>query len=155
MHRISMSLLALMLAAMWLQGCSDGVSGRGDAMKLVAGDTISLAFGETVIIESSGLKVGFERVTSESRCPVEVECFWTGMGRISVSLSISDQANAHVTPAIMGGGFDPKLADILSGSALGYRVDLLELSPYPEKPGPIDERVYVATLRISRFVPLN
>ena len=145
--------MALMLAGIWLSGCSDGVSGRNGVMKAITGDTISLAVGETATWESDGLKLGFERVTSESRCPLEVECVWEGIGRISVWLLKSDQDTANVTPAIMGGGFDPRLVDILSGSALGYRIDLLALVPYPLTPGPIEEKQYVATLRISEYEP--
>ncbi|MBU1319924.1 MAG: hypothetical protein KKG33_13020 [candidate division Zixibacteria bacterium] len=151
MHKSLILALALLIAAVMFYGCSDGISGRKGVNKILAGDTLSLSLGETAYRESDHLRINFESVPLESRCPTRVQCFWAGIASASIELTKSGLGTASASPSISGGGFNPRLMGMLSDTALGYRVDLLSLIPYPEWPGPIEQKQYVATLRISDY----
>jgi hypothetical protein len=107
------------------------------------GDRFTLAPGQTAQVEVTGLRVTFESVTADSRCPVDVTCVWEGDAVVVVSLrSASAGATQH----------DLHTAGRLPSEAQegDYRVRLVDLAPVPRQgrpPGPGD---YRATFVVAR-----
>jgi hypothetical protein len=71
------------------------------------------------------------------------------MARVQIWLVKSDQDTAIATPAIIGGGGDSASVNRLSAVALGYRVSLLRLDPYPQDFGHPDPDEYVVTIEVE------
>ena len=94
------------------------------------------------------LRVRFTDVLEDSRCPTEVQCFWTGQARIAVGgRSTTDAAATTVdfnTNPAPGQGVQTADVD-------GFTVELKALEPYPRTP---DEGIalenYTATLVVRR-----
>ena len=99
--------------------------------------------GKVATISDENLSVHFERVVSDSRCPVNVTCVWEGDAIVAVELEKSgnDATSFELhTQANFPG----------EASYLDYRVRLLTLAPQPEEDSKIPADKYIATLVVSR-----
>jgi hypothetical protein len=106
-------------------------------------DRFTLAPGQTAQIEGTGLRVTFESVSADSRCPVDVTCVWEGDAVVIVSVQAT--GSARLQHELHTSGRYPTEAD-----AGDYRVRLVEVAPVPRSgasPAPGDYRV---TLLVSR-----
>jgi hypothetical protein len=106
----------LMIGAVLLSACQTNVP-------LPA--TLSLKWHETRTFEATKLEVRFESVT-DSRCPINVDCFWAGDGMASFKLTdlstgTTQTLELHTNQAV---GSD-------SVNLAGIRVKMLELNPFP------------------------
>ena len=106
---------------------------RTDSVKL--GEQFVLRFGEGVSVQNAGLKIVFQDVTEDSRCPEGAVCVWAGNARIQ--LGVNDTTIALNTT------LDPKL--VFLGK---YMVRLNSLSPYPMIGRRIQKEEYVAALTV-------
>ena len=103
----------------------------------------TLAPGQTAQVEGGGLRVTFETVSADSRCPVAVTCVWEGDAVVVLSMRPSGAAGAR--SELHTSGRYPAEAE-----AGGYRVRLVGLAPVPREsasPAPGD---YRATLLVTR-----
>ena len=103
----------------------------------------TLAPGQTAEVEGTGLRVTFESVSADSRCPVDVTCVWEGDAVVMVSVQAT--GSARLQHELHTSGRYPTEAD-----AGDYRVRLVEVAPAPRSgasPAPGDYRV---TLLVSR-----
>lgn len=108
-----------------------------------AADSVRVRVGQTIVVE--GIRIRFHAVESDSRCPMDVICVWAGDGVANIDV---EQNCACESPS-----FDLKLHTHLeprSGEAYGFRVELLQLQPYPRASSPIKPDAYSAWLRIKR-----
>ena len=98
--------------------------------------------GQRVTIEGERLRVTFDRVAEDSRCPEGVQCVWAGNARVVLRLS---KARRRASTMSLNTGVDPKQARYR-----GYEVKLVKLDPYPKEGRRLRRRDYVATLVVSR-----
>jgi len=106
-------------------------------------ERFTLAPGQTAEVEGTGLRVTFESVSADSRCPVDVTCVWEGDAVVMVSVQAT--GSARLQHELHTSGRYPTEAD-----AGDYRVRLVEVAPAPRSgasPAPGDYRV---TLLVSR-----
>jgi hypothetical protein len=106
-------------------------------------DRFALAPGQTALVEGTGLRVTFESVTADSRCPVDVTCVWEGDAVVVLTLRPAEGAPAR--PELHTAGRYPREAEVGD-----YRVRLVDLAPAPRasaSPSPGD---YRATLLVTR-----
>jgi len=124
------------------------VTGCRSASELVANTdvrrldptTIELRAGEGRTLH--GLRIDFGRVESDSRCPSTVTCVWAGNAAVELQVSpVAGDGPSH--RLVLNTGLDPQ-----TGEALGLRITLLALTPYPETPGGIGEDAYRARLDV-------
>ena len=102
----------------------------------------TLAPGETASVQGRGIKLRFEGVTGDSRCPAGVLCI-TG-GDAVVKLTASGNGNTLSLDLHTG---DSSRASVTYGSV---KVTLVELTPYPFSSQPeIKPGDYRATLVVS------
>ena len=107
-----------------------------------AADSVKVRIGQTIVV--GGIRVRFSNVESDSRCASDVVCVWEGDG---VANFVVEQNCECDLPS-----FELKLHTTLqpkSGSAHGFRVELLKLAPYPKTTSPIRKDSYEAWLRIT------
>ena len=129
------SLVALMLLA-----CCSTSPSAPRAVSLA--ERFTLAPGQTAEVEGTGLRVTFESVSADSRCPVDVTCVWEGDAVVIVSIAAG---SARLQHQLHTSGRYPTEVD-----AGDYRVRLVEVAPVPRStasPAPGDYRV---TLLVSR-----
>lgn len=142
MTRLWVGLCAALLA---LPGCH--VDARADAPEFNLNDPFTLAGGQEGLIANESLRLRFTDVLEDSRCPTQVECFWTGQARISVSVqpesggSTTVEFNTNPAP-----GQTAKQADVGQ-----YSIELISLEPYPQTPEqPIPFGDYRASLTVRK-----
>ena len=140
-------LLRLVVLAIALVGCQVSREADADPVQFTLGKEFALGGGQEAVLSADDLRVRFTDVLEDSRCPTEVECFWTGQARIAV----------QVQPA----GRPSTTADFNTNPAPGqtvqtarvddYTISLKSLEPYPRTPNaPIAFEDYRATLLVQR-----
>jgi len=102
------------------------------------GVEFNLALGKTAALSGTGYRITFDRVTEDSRCPIDVVCVWAGDAKIRL---IIDRSTAPADIRILG------LTQPNSESDLnGVRIRFVSLAPAPRQSEPSANRQYVARL---------
>ena len=107
----------------------------------LARQSVELRAGSSATLDG-GLTIAFDRVTSDSRCPMNAFCVWAGDAIVAVSLSQGPGG-----PAARELHTDARAAE---ASYLAYSIKLLALAPYPRTDRQILPGDYVATLTVAR-----
>lgn len=105
--------------------------------------TISLRTGASADVASTGVRLTFERVAGDSRCPRGVTCVWEG-DAVAVLRAEAAGAGGVVLQLHTNAQF------ARHGEAHGLVIRLQELAPYPDADRPIDPASYVATIAVTR-----
>ena len=135
-----------------LSACQPAQS--GDQVQL--DQPFALAFGQEVVLAEPDLHLRFAEVVSDSRCPTQVNCAWTGEARLVILAWIGAQTPQRLE-------FNDNPAPQARMDRLPYQdymVQFQELLPYPENPDPpIPLEDYQVTLVVSladsATVPIN
>jgi len=105
--------------------------------------TFSLRVGESAQARAGILRVGFEGVTADSRCPKGEHCVWAGDATARIWLQRgsgpAETRDLHTAPGAAQ-----------RASAFDHEVQLVRLEPYPSAGQAVAKGDYVATLRLSR-----
>ncbi len=102
-----------------------------------------LRLGGMAEIEGTTVRVRFEEVLDDSRCPIDVACVWSGVLRVRLGVDFTDPSGvAHV----MQIEFDT-LGQ--TGLAAGLRFSLLAAKPAPVSTRPIDPADYAALILVE------
>jgi hypothetical protein len=104
------------------------------------GQSFELRAGASATLPDS-LKVTFNSVQNDSRCPMDAICVWAGDAIVKVALSQSG-----------GNMAERDLHTNTSGTQaayLAYTIKLVTLAPYPRSDRPIRPEDYVATLVVE------
>jgi hypothetical protein len=127
--------LALLLAACGLS------TGPGEQQLPGQPVEIEVDVGEEVTIPGTVLSVGFEGVTEDSRCPVDVVCVWEGNAAVEIGLT-AGSGPTHIR--VLNTVLEPRSTDFGS-----LRVTLVSVAPEPHEGVPIPPESYVARLRLE------
>ena len=106
------------------------------------GDRFTLAPGQTAQVEGTGLRVTFESVTADSRCPVDVTCVWEGDAVVVVS--VRPASAGAVQHDLHTAGRYPSEAQ--EGD---YLVRLVDLAPVRREGGSPGPGAYRATFVVT------
>ena len=104
---------------------------------VTAGETFTLARGQSVSVANEDLRLTFRDVKGDSRCPKNVVCVWAGDAAIEVRATSGNETRdveLHTSQ-------EPRSAEVF-----GHMLELALLEPYPEDPGGIRPEEYVAHL---------
>ena len=117
---------ALVLA---LAGCQSHAA-QADPIEAGLDHEFVLHGGQEVTIRGADLRLRFTDVLEDSRCPTEVECFWTGQARIAV-----DAVHGQGVPTPVEFNTNPAPGQgKLTNEVGNYTVELKSLDPYPKTP---------------------
>lgn len=111
-------------------------------------DTVTIHCGEILYFPNEELHVRFADVLSDSRCPLNVQCFWVGAAEIELGLKVQPNPEIAVPFKIFGYVYMENDTRHLFIDTLGCRIYLMELNPYPADPGEYDFSQYSAILSI-------
>ena len=107
---------------------------------VVNGRPFELRAGATAALPD-GLRIKFQTVRSDSRCPMDALCVWAGEAIVALSLTAAN-----------GGPETRELKTTPSGSVAAYAdytISLTALAPYPRASQQIRPDDYVATLVVT------
>ena len=104
------------------------------------GQPFELRAGSSAAVEG-GLQIIFERVPSDSRCPMDALCIRAGEALVALTLS-QDGRNA-VSRELRTDGATSET------TYQGYSIKLIALAPYPRSDRQILPEDYVATLAVA------
>jgi hypothetical protein len=104
-----------------------------------------LKVGQRANLKGTNLQIKFLAVESDSRCPSDVKCVWAGNAAVQFQLS-SGRSNKTVTLNTGRGG-----AFVSEVEYRGYKVTLIDLSPYPRSDRQVAARNKTATLIVSKL----
>ena len=115
--------------------------GRADAL-------LFLRVGQEVRSPDAVMRIGFGGVRGDSRCPVDVMCFWEGDAEVEIGVAFG---MGPTVPYVLHTALEPR------GVELGmYRITLVEVRPAPVSTSRIPPEQYIAGLRLERIaVPKN
>ena len=115
---------------------------HGGIVFALADTAFAIACNEDEFVTvAAGAEVTFERVQSDSRCPMDVFCVWAGDAAVAVTLhppkGAAESRELHTQP---------------TGSQLSYAsytITLTALAPYPQSSREIPPSAYIATFVVS------
>jgi len=107
----------------------------------------ALARGATATVD--GLGVTFSAVLEDSRCPVNVTCVWEGRATVNLALTEGGRSGG-VNLELPGGTGADDINRHRTIEALGHRITLMALDPYPGTDGAENGAPPVATLKVER-----
>jgi hypothetical protein len=105
------------------------------------GERFSLRPGESAAIRGERAAIVFERVVSDSRCAVDVQCIWAGEARASFRLQPAGGAAIS---------FELDTDRNRTHEVGGFRVTLDGVSPAPRSTAPITAADYRVEVTVSR-----
>lgn len=134
-------LIALAIALLLTFGC------RGEATEPTLDPVFLTVDGETALRPGQSavhdeFSVTFERVESDSRCPIDVICVWEGNAAIRIGLTLGKGPTHPFTLNTTG---EPSSAQLGS-----YQVRLVSLLPATRSTHRIEPDEYRLTVRVER-----
>jgi len=107
--------------------------GLADSLVLAPGDEVDVGL----------LRLAFQAVSSDSRCPVDAVCIWQGNAAIEITVSLGD------------GPGHPETLDTSDGTPSvdfdGFRITLLAVLPLPHAGVAIPQGDYRAAFRVEEI----
>jgi hypothetical protein len=97
------------------------------------------------IYKSDVLKICFDSLIEDSRCPTGAECIWQGVAVVKFSFSVNDNHHDLVLSPQPSPVFLPS-----DTSLMGYKIEFVSLQPYPHVGKEIDLSDYKAELMITK-----
>lgn len=122
-----------------LAACDSSPAGPSTDVPL--GEEFTLKPGESAAVQGTDLRVSFDKVVEDSRCPADVVCIRAGEAVVALQASWKD-GNALVQLRTVEGGNE--------ASAGAYRVRLARVEPYPLASRPITPADYRTVLEVTR-----
>jgi len=117
--------------------------GRTQVARL--GREFRLRARQQVTLKGETLRIKFVEVKEDSRCPADVKCVWAGNAAVQLDVSIRGRGSKSLT---LNTNSSSSLVD--ENLYRGYRVKLVELTPYPRSNRKIAAGDYVVTLLVNK-----
>jgi hypothetical protein len=135
------SLLGL-ICLIWVVSHFSACTGAPPQIEVELGQGFLLPIGREVAVTGENLRIRFEGVIEDSRCPLDVTCVWEG--RASVQLEITYDNNTH--SVVLN---EPGLTDYSVDEFRAYSISF-HLKPYPGDVEDISGGDYYLQLTVSK-----
>ena len=143
----------LMAAALLVFGACTSISENSEpeaieerSSQMSRPDSVLLAIGQEVAVAGTNLRVRFDAVRTDSRCPIDAICVTAGDAEIEITLTAGSTRSQHVLHWANSANRPG------SAVASGYRVSLVQLDPMPRAatgaPAPSSYRLHLKVERI-------
>jgi len=104
------------------------------------GVAFTLRPGGSVPIDGEPVRIGFERVTVDNRCPTDVSCVWEGFATAALRFDVAGARPAPVELSTSG----PRTVE-----RSGYRLELRRLTPQRRS---LEDRIEPSRYRVELVV---
>jgi hypothetical protein len=142
-------LISLGLICFVLFGCAsaaDGITKPKTSSEVARlGREFKLRPGQQISLKGTKLRIQFAAVSNDSRCPSDVTCVWAGNAAVRLDVSTNRSNGKSLTLNTARGSSLATEADYR-----GYKVKLVDLSPYPRSDHHLAAGDYVVTLLVSK-----
>ncbi len=136
---MDINVLFLLLAT--LVTASQGTAKR---TSVPLGEEFRIKIGQQVTIGGQKLKIKFNAVQDESRCPTGVQCVWEGNAAVVVRVlkkpGKAVEATLNTNPSMKPVQLEHE----------GYSIKLVGLNPYPKADQRIEPNDYEAVLQVTK-----
>jgi len=112
------------------------------ATKVDLGREFNIKNGHEVVVRDAKLRITFESVADDSRCPKGVTCVWAGNAQVQILVAFKNRKPLAVP---LNTSLEPKEI-----AYRGFKIKLVGLTPYPKVNEAIDPKDYEATMIVSR-----
>jgi len=138
----------VLAAASWSCGSKprvgDPSKSQAPSNEVSTDQELELGPGQSALVGPEPLKVTFDGITADSRCPPEVQCVWEGDAVARVMAATGTQEPA-VYELHTNTGFTTQV------DHGGYRIRLSAVAPVPHAGVEIDPKSYVITLLVTKL----
>lgn len=135
------SLMALAFASL---ACTSPLTLSPDGPRATASVEVGRAFdlrvGEEAAVAGTDVRIRFDGVRQDSRCPTGVQCVWSGDAEAALRITTP----AGPTNLVLHTNVDPR-----SANASGHLIRLETLRPHPAEGTAIPAGEYVVTLIVT------
>jgi Family of unknown function (DUF6174) len=109
------------------------------------GQDFTLKVGETAQVE--GLNISVVEIIEDSRCPASVTCAWAGQVVVEILLVTPNREDQTIQLSSIGTGIN-----VAAPTQVGeqWRLQLINVTPYPATPDDTPASDYRVTIRLSR-----
>ena len=140
-----MRFIALAVTLVSIGACSSPVTIAGDESRSApsraeVGRAFDLRVGQEAAIGEIGVRIRFDGVRQDSRCPTGVQCVWSGDAEVALHITTVGGS----TEVLLHTNVEPRRAN-----AAGHLISLERLRPYPAEGSSIPAGEYVATLLVT------
>jgi hypothetical protein len=132
------------IAAMLLGGLTIMTCAAEPEQNVTHGEPFTMAINDQVVLNGSDLRITFDSVSEDSRCPKGTHCLWAG--RVVVLVQLSEAAEQETTVAL---ALPESPTHPASAQWRGHTLRLEKVSPYPDAEQQIEAGDYQATLRLE------
>ena len=139
-------MLRLMTVPLFLAACASagGNAPTSPTPAPALDEEFTIGPGQTVAVNGANVRVTFDRVSEDSRCPTDVTCIWEGDAVVVLNVKVeSEEATREVHT--QGGATRSRNAPVGE-----YLVTLVRLDPAPRSTAAIEASAYRATLVVGR-----
>jgi hypothetical protein len=135
---------ALALTLLWSAGAY--AEGSGETSQVALEKSFPLSVGQSMVVDGAALEIGFQAVTSDSRCPKGEVCIWEGDA--TVCIWVQPAAGTKEEFVLHTSSKGPTVTDFGNWS-----IRVLALDPYPITGRSILQADYVVTLQVTSGKP--
>jgi hypothetical protein len=107
-------------------------------------EEFTLAPGQTAAVAGTSLRVTFEAVRDDSRCPTDVTCIWEGDATVVLKVKDGGDESSRELHTHQDG---ERSREAPAGE---HTLTLVKLDPAPSSTRPIEASAYRATLKVAR-----
>ena len=107
------------------------------------GASFTLAPGETAVVKGADARITFNKVTDDSRCPVDVTCVWAGDARIEITISRNGAADDTRILSITPPKYEAAVGNL--------RIRFVSLAPVPRQADANVPRKYRAEFVVDQL----
>jgi hypothetical protein len=137
-------MLRAMTPLLFLAACASGGGTTPTPPTPGLNEEFTLAPGQTASVNGTNVRLTFDRVSEDSRCPTDVTCIWEGDAVVVLKVKVEAE---EATREVHTQGGEPRSRKAPAGD---YVVTLVRLDPAPRSTAPIEPSAYRATLIVGR-----
>ena len=141
MKKTAFTFIAFAILAITFFACSPKPNYGGSEFEM--GSEFDLGVGKMGKAKDSDLKVKFNGITEDSRCPDGVNCMWAG--KVLANITVSNSEGSQTFDFTQEG----KTNKIATKKFKGYKIHLHQVSPYPKDKVKIDKQKYSVRLSVT------
>jgi hypothetical protein len=136
-------MLRMITPLLFLAACASGGGTAPTSPTPAVDEEFVLAPGQAAVVKDTNLRLTFDQVKDDSRCPTDVTCIWEGDATVVLRVKAADE----VIRELHTQGDPPRSRKAPAGD---YVVTLVRLDPAPRSTATVEQSAYRATLRVGR-----